>query len=141
MADDKGTYRDIEMPSTRSLYDLAAAIVSAFGFDFDHCFGFYSGLSEQTMMETQPMYELFADIGEETEALSVENTKIGEAFFKPRHKMMFLFDYGDEWLFRVELLGIGDKVPRARYPKIVESAGEAPEQYPAYVEEDDEEET
>jgi hypothetical protein len=37
-------YRDIEIESTRSLYDLAAAIVQAFGFDFDHAFGFFSNL-------------------------------------------------------------------------------------------------
>ena len=37
-------YRDIELPSSKSLEDLAAAIVDAFGFDFDHAFGFYSNL-------------------------------------------------------------------------------------------------
>jgi Plasmid pRiA4b ORF-3-like protein len=135
LAEDKGVYRDIEIPSARSLYDLAEAIISAFDFDFDHAFGFYSGLTERTMMETQPMYELFADIGEETEARSVEKTEIGEAFVKPGHKMVFLFDYGDEWLFYVELLGTGKKVARSRYPKILGSVGEAPEQYPAFDEE------
>jgi hypothetical protein len=34
--------RDIELPSGKSLEDLAAAIVGAFGFDLDHAFGFYS---------------------------------------------------------------------------------------------------
>jgi hypothetical protein len=29
-------YRDIEIESTKSLYDLAAAIVQAFDFDLDH---------------------------------------------------------------------------------------------------------
>ena len=37
-------YRDIELPSGGSLEDLAEAIVGAFGFDFDHAFGFYSNL-------------------------------------------------------------------------------------------------
>jgi hypothetical protein len=37
---------------------------------------------------------------------------------------MFLFDYGDEWLFRVELLGTGKKAPRASYPKLLNSVGE-----------------
>ena len=31
-------YRDIELPSSGSLEDPAAAIVAAFGFDFDHAF-------------------------------------------------------------------------------------------------------
>ncbi|HWG06410.1 MAG TPA: hypothetical protein VG271_15475 [Beijerinckiaceae bacterium] len=33
-------YRDVEIEATKSLYKLAEAIVSAFGFDFDHAFGF-----------------------------------------------------------------------------------------------------
>ena len=40
-------YRDIEIESTKSLYDLAAAIVQAFDFDFDHAFGFYSKLGSR----------------------------------------------------------------------------------------------
>lgn len=137
LVDDKAVYRDIEVPSTASLYDLAAAIVGAFDFDFDHCFGFYSGLTRRAGMRKQPMYELFADIGEETEAMSVEKTAVAAAFVKPRQKMMFLFDYGDEWLFLVQLLSIGKKVPRARYPKIVSRAGKAPLQYPPLEEEDE----
>jgi hypothetical protein len=31
-------YRDIELPGDRTLYDLAEAIVRAYGFDFDHAF-------------------------------------------------------------------------------------------------------
>jgi hypothetical protein len=50
--------------------------------------------------------------------------------------MTFLFDYGDEWLFRVELVGMGQKVARARYPKILASVGQAPEQYPDMEDED-----
>ena len=36
--------RDIEIESSKSLYDLAAAIVQAFDFDLDHAFGFFSKL-------------------------------------------------------------------------------------------------
>ena len=43
-------YRDIEIEPSKSLYKLAEAIVAAFGFDFDHAFGFYSGLKPATMM-------------------------------------------------------------------------------------------
>lgn len=39
-------YRDIEIDSNKSLYDLAVAIIRAFGFEFDHAFGFFSKCSE-----------------------------------------------------------------------------------------------
>lgn len=123
-------YRDIEIESTKSLYDLAEAINGAFDFDFDHAFGFYSGDTPATMLKQQPKYELFADIGEETDAKSVKKTRIADAFTETRRSMTFLFDYGDEWLFQVEMTGTGQKDPKLRYPRLVGSKGTAPDQYP-----------
>ena len=131
---DAKVYRDIEIPSSASLYALAQAIVASFKFDFDHPFGFYSGKTPRTLSRAAPKYELFADIGEETDALSVEQTEVATAFPKLRHRMTFLFDYGDEWLFKVTLTGTGQKTPRTRYPKVLATQGKAPEQYPAWEE-------
>ena len=39
-----GVYHEIEIPSEKSLYDLAAVIVRAFDFDLDHAFGFFNKL-------------------------------------------------------------------------------------------------
>jgi len=128
---DPSVRRDIETDAGRSLHRLAEAIVRAFGFDFDHAFGFYSGRTERTLMTARPKYELFADMGgTESDARSVKRTSVGEAFPKPGHRLTFLFDYGDEWLFGVEAIGAGRKVPKARYPKLLASVGEAPPQYP-----------
>jgi hypothetical protein len=81
---DPSVYRDIEVDSGKSLYRLAEAIVGAFGFDFDHAFGFYSGRTGRTLMTAQPKYELFADMGKdafgESDALSVKKTRIADAF-------------------------------------------------------------
>lgn len=124
-------YRDIEIPSTKKLYDLAAAIVSAFGFYFDHAFGFYSSLKGD-IFSSPVKYELFADmddIGEPSDAGSVEKTRISEAFPEIGHKMTFLFDYGDEWRFRIELIGKGAKEQGVEYPKVRKKAGRAPKQY------------
>lgn len=134
--DETPIYRDIEIAGGKTLYALAEGIVDAYGFDFDHAFGFYSGLTERTLMEAHPKYELFADMGEESDAKSVKKTTVAEAFPELGHAMMFLFDYGDEWLFRVEVIGFGKTVARTRYPKTVASVGEAPEQYPEWDEDD-----
>ncbi|HWG06411.1 MAG TPA: hypothetical protein VG271_15480 [Beijerinckiaceae bacterium] len=66
----------------------------------------------------------------EADVRSVKKTKVGEAFPTVGYSLVFLFDYGDEWLFQVKLKGIGAKAPKIRYPRIVTSQGEAPEQYP-----------
>jgi hypothetical protein len=44
---------------------------------------------------------------------------------------MYLFDYGDEWRFKVRVHAIDEDAPEdVEYPRIVQSVGEAPEQYP-----------
>ena len=90
--------RDIEIESSKSLYDLAAAIVRAFDFDFDHAFGFYSKLDDY-VFDAPVRYELFADQDGDREAQSVKRTTIAQAFPEPGSKMQFLFDYGDNWRF------------------------------------------
>lgn len=123
-------YRDIEIEASKSLYKLAEAIISAFNFDFDHAFGFYGG-DPFGRKRGQPRYELFADMGEaDLDSISVRKTKIAEAFPAVGCSLLFLFDYGDEWRFRVKLKAEGTKAPKVRYPRLVASAGEAPEQYP-----------
>ncbi len=126
------------VPRRSSLEDLAAAIVGAFDFDFDHAFGFYPDTNGRAVMRGRPGYELFADMGEATGTLSVRTTRIGDAFREVGQAMIFLFDYGDEWLFRVELTAIGHKVAKGRYPKVLAKAGPSPVQYPDP--DDDEEE-
>ena len=129
-----GVSRDIEIGAAASLYKLAEAINRAFGFGFDHAFGFYSKLTGN-YYDSLEKYELFADMGEPTEgALSVKKTSVGEAFAKDKAKFLFLFDYGDEWLFKTERLGAGPKAAKTRYPRVVRSEGEAPEQYAEWEE-------
>lgn len=118
---------------------LAEAIVSSFGFDFDHAFGFYSGLTPAKLLREHPKYELFADMGDASPGvIGVKKTMISQAFPAIGHTMMFLFDYGDDWLFRVKLKETGSKLARVRYPRVVATKGEAPPQYPDPDDIDDE---
>jgi hypothetical protein len=127
----RSIYRDIEIEASKSLYRLAEAIVSAFDFQFDHCFGFYSGLTDATMMDARPRYELFADMGEaDRGVLGVKKIKAAQAFPAVGHSLLFLFDYGDEWRFRVTLTKTAKKIAKVRYPRVIAIGGAAPEQYP-----------
>ena len=130
LQDDSSIYREIEIISTTSLHRLAAAIVAAFDFAFDHAFGFYSRLTGRDILRSDPRYELFRDTGESTESLSVKRTAVADAFEEPGQLMLFLFDYGDDWRFVIELLRIGPAQKGTRYPRVVAQQGAAPEQYP-----------
>lgn len=123
-------YRDIEIEGTASLRTLAEAITMSFDFDFDHAFGFYSKLTGR-YHDSPERYELFADLGEADPGVgSVEKTAVAKAFPKVGKKMLFLFDYGDDWQFTVELVKRGEKKPALRYPRLLLASGDAPDQYP-----------
>jgi hypothetical protein len=123
-------YRTFEIADTSSLYALAQAIVRSFDFDFDHAFGFYSKL-KGNIYESPARYELFVDMGEgEGKARSVKRTRVVEAFPSIGTKMRFLFDYGDEWEFLIELVKRKPKEPKVKLPVLLISAGKAPAQYP-----------
>ena len=122
--------RDIEIESAKTLANLAEAIVQAFDFDFDHAFGFYPETKGRAVMRGRPAYELFADMDAATEARSVRKTKVAQAFTEVGQTMTFLFDYGDEWLFRIELTALGHKDAKARYPRVLATTGPSPVQYP-----------
>ena len=128
-------HRDIEIDSGDSLYGLAAAIVKAFGFDMDHAFGFYSKLTGH-YYDSPVKYELFADLEGDTDAGSVEKTTVAEAFPAVGHKMLFLYDYGDMWMFQARVVRFGEKSSDATYPRVIAAVGEAPPQYPSLDEDE-----
>ncbi|MBU1472333.1 plasmid pRiA4b ORF-3 family protein [Patescibacteria group bacterium] len=132
----KSVVRNIEVPASTNLYKFAEAIIAAYGFYFDHCFGFFSTIAETRYFDSDRKYELFTDLIEEgddiepTGAGSVKKTKVSDVWKNVGEKMLFLFDYGDNWPFVVELIGFGVKDPKAKYPRVVKRVGKAPEQYP-----------
>ncbi len=123
--------RKIKIAGSRSLYQFAKAITGAFGFSFDHAFGFYDTFGN--LREAKKAYELFVDIGEEMTSPAsqgVKKTKVSQAFQQAGEKMLFLFDYGDEWRFAVELKEIHKTEQKESDPVVLESIGKAPAQYP-----------
>ena len=120
-------HRILAIPSFYTLYDLAEAIVNSFDFGFDHCFGFYDTLG-RGCFDSKEGYELFADIGEESDFPGVKKTKINKVFDKIGKKMLFLFDYGDNWRFVIELIEIRPFIDD-KCPIVIKSVGKAPEQY------------
>jgi hypothetical protein len=120
-------YRVLAIPEGLTLYRLAEAIVDSFDFWFDHCFGFYDNINKR--LDSKEGYELFADIGEESEFKGVEKTRVNKVFDKIGKKMLFLFDYGDNWEFIVELVGVESPKEGERYPFVAEFFGAAPPQY------------
>ncbi len=127
--------RDIEIAGSQTLTDLARAILAAYEFDEDHLWSFFlSGKPWDRKTE----YALIAEPGlpgERPPRLAGKHTLRDVTL--PRHEFIFLFDYGDEWMFGVKLTGTSKELEtKARYPRVVASQGDAPPQYPDLDEED-----
>jgi hypothetical protein len=123
-----GTFKaDIALGGEWSLYDFAALIIEAVGFDFDHCFEFCDNLRNPE--RSKECYTLFADIGEDADDPGVKGTLVS-AVFRPKKKMIFHFDYGDDWYFLVTCTGVKESEGKRRFRKVLGTTGTPPEQYP-----------
>jgi len=119
-------YRTIAVPEDFTLFQLGEAIIDSFKFDFDHLFGFYDNLKRWT--QSVEAYELFTDRGEASVFPGVKRTGVSKVFREPGKKMLFLYDYGDEWRFIVHLKKVEEAREGEEYPAVREEFGEI-EQY------------
>lgn len=129
---DTFNYKILEVSANMTLYKFAEVIVKRFGFYFDHPFGFYDNV--ESPFKSKVIYELFTDLDDvehTPEARGVQKYYFVSDLFENRKKMLFLFDYGDNWEFILDLLDDSQQVldvPK-NYYKLYESHGEDPEQY------------
>ncbi len=117
----RSVWQLIEIAEDQTLDDLHYAILSAVDFDSDHLYSFYmSGRAWDDTTEYASPYG---------EGPSAEEVIIGDLSLRMKQKFLYLFDYGDEHRFDVQLVGINPEAAKGDYPKLVESHGKAPRQY------------
>jgi len=133
-------YRILAILERFTLHELAESIIDAFDFDFDHSFGFYDNIkswtdsveryeSSTTGITRSILFALVFHSGELEDKRNVARTKVNEVFDDPCKKLLFLYDYGDEWHFIVQLKETKAPEKNTKCPQIVESVGKAPPQY------------
>jgi hypothetical protein len=117
-------WRKIELSSGHTLLDFHNAIQAAYKFDSDHLYSFFmDGIPWSDEKFTSPY---------EDEGPYADEVRIGELGLVKGQTFLYLFDYGDEWRFRVTLEEIRHDQPHPKSPRIVERKGGSPEQYPKY---------
>ena len=122
-------YRVLSIPTEKTLDKLAEAILDSFDFDMDHMYGFYDNIK----MWSRSTESYTMDDESENPTRLVTDTLIGEVFQKPKKKLLFLFDYGDEWKFVVELVKEIEADGKTKLStQVIESKGDAPPQYPDF---------
>ena len=128
----KRIYRTIETLSEQTLEDLHLAIQDALDWDNDHLYSFF--LNSQRGDERYR----FSSPWEEDATLWTDDGVIGELGLTLKHKFLYLFDYGDQHEFEIEVVGIRTQAEPGEYPRVTDSKGDVPAQY-WYGDEDDEE--
>lgn len=123
-------YRVVAIEKYKNLTNLAEAILGSFKFGCDHCFGFYDNIKNWT--KSKVAYERFVDVEQgyfaKDFAESPNETSIDKVF-KDATPMLFLFDYGREWLFTVSLVNKSEIMQDKAYPYVIEEHGKVPKQY------------
>ena len=125
-----GCFRHIQISATDTLFRLHQAILKAFDFEDDHMHAFFmdnkrwSQWDQYVSAKSEPADRL-------TKRYSLQKAGLAKG-----KKFLYLFDFGDEWVFQCKVLRELDE--RTDIPSILRSVGEAPPQYPDYDDEWDE---
>lgn len=120
----KTVWRKISLSHTHTLGDLHNSIQQAFNFDNDHLYVFYIGGNRRTGM---PVYcEYASGYRYEEDEDVAENTTIASLDLYEGERMVYLFDFGDEWEFNLELINIDEEAPLLLKPIVVEEKGKSP---------------
>ena len=126
--------RTIEIVSSSTLNDLHLTILHAVGFDNDHLYEFYISRTERSRNRLR--FTNFDGYDEEEDGNSDEMTLENLFPLSKGNSLYYLFDFGDSWRFKITK---SRKIPNepvigVRYPQIVASIGDDPEQYPSFDE-------
>ncbi|MGV8981876.1 plasmid pRiA4b ORF-3 family protein [Clostridium sp.] len=124
---DKGTWSKIQLSAHGTLHDLHDLIQEAFEFDNDHMYSFF--------MDGKPWSKKSFKCPYDNEGPGADEVEIGELDLSEKESFLYIFDYGDEWRFNIEVLVIKKEVIEELQGIIIESKGELPQQYPDYDDE------
>lgn len=130
----KGTWRKIELKATDNLEDLHDAIQDAIEWDNDHLYSFYM----DNKFKKHDFDMEYTSPHEPEGRKTADKAKVGMFGFSKNQKFAYLFDFGDNNRFEVEVVGFGAVDKSKDYPVVLESKGESPEQYPDYEDYGDE---
>jgi len=114
-------WRRIAIPAKQTLADLNDAIQGAYHFDNDHLHRF---TYKDRFGHNVSVNHYYMD-----EPPFSDQVRIGETPLRPGEAMEYVFDFGDDWRFDVLLEAIDPPNPKMKSAEIIESHGNAPEQY------------
>lgn len=126
--------RTIQIRGNQTLEDLHDAIFNAFGRFDAHMYEFQFG--KRPMERDVPRYVMDIAIEDQDSfedfdyAGSTSQTTIDSLELAVKQKFHYWFDFGDDWWHRITVKRIEDLPAEGDFPRVIESVGEDPPQYP-----------
>lgn len=135
LEDNEDIFRDIDIKAAHSFEDLHTIIQQAFKFDAKHAASFFvsddywrKGQEITLRKEDLPLDE--EEIRKKVEPKKLmSGTKVAKHVEQPHQRFVYVFDPEVQWTFLIEMIKIVEENPKAAYPSIVRSNGNAPKQY------------
>ena len=122
-------WRLIALRAGDTVDDLVSWILKSVEFDSDHLYELRCpDRFGRTLRIMHPYME------EEGEGPSGAEVRLGELPVMPGQSMTLVYDFGDNWRFDVKLEAMEPPGAKIKAPRILESHGKAPEQYPSWDE-------
>jgi len=128
--------RVIEIADETTLYDLHLIIQDLVNFENDHLFEFFAGRHCRNRKITF-VDESSWDFDYEKAMDDYEQIALKDIYPLAKGLQLFYhFDFGDDWYFKITRTRKKPKVEEkgVEYPKLIESIGQAPQQYPTWDE-------
>lgn len=133
--------RTIVIKGSQTLENLHLAIFESVDFEDEHLYDFEVGgkkpLTKGATRYTLKVPHHTSGLYKEADLKDVTKAKLSSLGLKPKQKFFYRFDLGDEWSWEIEVVSIGEEIPKGKYPRVTERVGDNPPQYPEPEEEDE----
>ncbi len=146
LAERESIWRRIAVRGNQTLDDLHEAVFDAFDRDDEHLYSFYfpsggaktfkrSGMRDAIEYASPHMCEADGPFSD-PDLLNAAKAKLISLKLTPKQVFFYLFDYGDEWWHKITVEESGAPQQKGKYPRVLETCGLSPPQYPD-IDEDD----
>lgn len=125
---DRQLWRRIRISASSTLHALHESIQEAYNFADDHLYAFFMG---KKAWQGQAYWGPHSD-----ERPRADKTKLSSLDLEKGQSFLYLFDFGDEWLFKVKVEKVLETEMVPLKPAVVESKGLAPYQYEEWLDDE-----
>ncbi len=118
-------YRDIEIKSSQTFFDLHEVILQSISFDNKHASSFF--VSDEYWRKHEEFTLLEEDLEDGVKLM--KKIKISSTVVQPNQRYIYLYDKQVLWSFMIQLIKLVPEDIKVQYPRCIKTVGQAPKQY------------